>query len=107
MNIVRLGYGIVNLFVRLFLTEDKIDDIQIPNLNIFMRYLINITGLCILITIGYVFFYIKELKDLRQIVEISNCVEYAVVSTDRDKINPSVERQTLNLIFFLEKYILQ
>lgn len=74
LNTVRLGYGIgailVNLFVRPFLSQsipsvNTIDTQASNDSNIFIPYFIT-SGLCVLIAIGYIFFYVRQLKDLQK-----------------------------------------
>jgi fucose permease len=82
LNAANVGYGIgallVNLLVRPFVTKNipsinATDNQEINtmknNSNIFIPYTI-VAGLCVLIAIGFVFFYIRELKSQRQKLEV-------------------------------------
>jgi fucose permease len=83
MNLVRLGFGLgaifVNLLVRPFLTKN-ISPIALPSntvtetkANIFIPYSIT-AGLCVLIAVGHLFFYIRALKSERDKIEVRQVI---------------------------------
>ncbi|CAF1925144.1 unnamed protein product [Rotaria magnacalcarata] len=81
LNTAHLGYGIgavfVNLLVRPFLTQKNVN--LTPNSSsLFIPY--SITALlCFLLAIGHLFFYIKEQKNHREILQVQQ-IDYTAVS---------------------------
>ncbi|UJR16772.1 hypothetical protein I4U23_003672 [Adineta vaga] len=92
LNIVQLGYGIgaifVNLLIRPFVNSTRT--------NIVIPYSIT-ASLCILMAIGFVFFYIQALKNSKEKLVVQQ-VDYAVVNTKNEEKCSSNSSRSFELI---------
>ncbi|CAF1109652.1 unnamed protein product [Rotaria sordida] len=143
LNSVHFGYGtgavFVNLLVRPFITQ-KVLSIHVTNneeinstlslinptkvnSNIIIPYSITAI-LCFLIAIGHIFFYVSEIRNRKQKLQVRQ-IDYSVVSTNLDNVNPSVNKEnsssysprtcgrgffqyglTLSIIFFIYAFFM-
>ncbi|CAF3238275.1 unnamed protein product [Rotaria sp. Silwood2] len=112
LNLVHFGYPIgavfVNLLVRPFITQKvlltnvtnnevinstlSLINATKVNSNIVIPYSITAI-LCFLIAIGHIFFYVPQLRNQRQKLQVQQ-VDYAAVSTNPDNVNSSVNKES-------------